>query len=99
MLMFAGELLPDWCDDWLVVDREQRHQMRLHALEQLSDRLAAAGRPPRAAGLCGHCCNSRRLDVIQCKDSPFRVGRDRGGRRVIHSADPHGNDHARGEVR
>ena len=99
MLMFAGELLPDWCDDWLVVDREQCHQMRLHALELLSDSLAAAGRSPRAAGLCGHCCNSRQLDVIQYKDSPFRVGRDRGGRRVIHSADPPGNDHARGEVR
>lgn len=69
------------------------------ALEQLSDRLAAAGRSPRAAGLCGHYCNSRRLDVIQYKDSPFRVGRDRGGRRVIHSADPPGNDHAREEVR
>lgn len=67
MLMFAGELLPDWCDDWLVVDREQRHQMRLHALEQLSDRLAAAGRPPRAAGLCGHCCNAADLTLSNAR--------------------------------
>jgi DNA-binding SARP family transcriptional activator len=48
-LILAGELLPDWYDDWLVVDREHFHTLRLHALEQLSDRLVALGRFPEAA--------------------------------------------------
>lgn len=40
----AGELLPDWYDDWIVVERELLRQLRIHALERLCDRLAAAGR-------------------------------------------------------
>ena len=40
----AGELLPDWEDDWLVHDRERLRQLRLHALEALVERLAARGR-------------------------------------------------------
>ncbi|WP_247828941.1 AfsR/SARP family transcriptional regulator [Arthrobacter antioxidans] len=30
------DLLPTWCDDWLVVDRERQRQVRLHALERMS---------------------------------------------------------------
>jgi DNA-binding SARP family transcriptional activator len=33
-----GELLPDWPDDWLVVERERLRQLRLHALERLAER-------------------------------------------------------------
>lgn len=40
----SGELLPDWYDDWLVVERERFRQLRLHALESLADRLAAEHR-------------------------------------------------------
>jgi DNA-binding SARP family transcriptional activator len=41
----AGELLPTWYDDdWVVVERERFHQLRLHALEALCDRLTTAGR-------------------------------------------------------
>jgi DNA-binding SARP family transcriptional activator len=40
----AGDLLPDWYDDWIVVERELLRQLRIHALERLCDRLAAAGR-------------------------------------------------------
>lgn len=43
-LSAAGELLPDWDDEWLVADRERVHQMRLHALEHLSEQLAHEGR-------------------------------------------------------
>ena len=31
----GGELLPDWPDEWLVVERERVRQHRLHRLEQL----------------------------------------------------------------
>ena len=44
LLSEAGELLPDWDDEWLVADRERIRQMRLNALELLSEQLAAEGR-------------------------------------------------------
>ncbi len=50
----AAEVLPDWYDDeWLIVEREHHHQLRLHALEAMCDRLVAAGRHGEAvaAGL------------------------------------------------
>ncbi|MEJ2890859.1 AfsR/SARP family transcriptional regulator [Actinomycetospora aeridis] len=37
--MAAGELLPGWCDEWVLVERERHRQLRLHALE---DRCARA---------------------------------------------------------
>lgn len=40
----TGELLPGWYEDWVLVERERVRQLRLHALEQLAARLAAAGR-------------------------------------------------------
>lgn len=39
-----GEILPDWYDDWLLIEREAHRQLRLHALEALAVRLAAAAR-------------------------------------------------------
>jgi DNA-binding SARP family transcriptional activator len=39
----GGELLPDWYDDWLLVERERFRQLRLHALEILCLRLASSG--------------------------------------------------------
>jgi DNA-binding SARP family transcriptional activator len=50
----AGELLPDWYDDWLLIERERLRQRRLHCLETASRRLSAAGRHAEAieAGLC-----------------------------------------------
>lgn len=44
LLSVAGELLPDWDDDWVIADRERIRQMRLNALEQLSEQLANEGR-------------------------------------------------------
>lgn len=35
----SGDLLPDWCDDWVLMERERFHQMRLHALEVLAEQL------------------------------------------------------------
>ena len=39
-----GEVLPDWYDDWLVMERETHRQLRLHALEALANRLSGAAR-------------------------------------------------------
>jgi DNA-binding SARP family transcriptional activator len=36
-------LLNDWYDDWVLVEREHFHQLRLHALERLALEYAAAG--------------------------------------------------------
>jgi DNA-binding SARP family transcriptional activator len=41
---FAGDLLPDWYDDWVLIERERFRQLRLRALEALCERLARAGR-------------------------------------------------------
>jgi DNA-binding SARP family transcriptional activator len=38
-LLLAGDLLPDWYDEWVVVERERMRQLRLHALEALCARL------------------------------------------------------------
>jgi DNA-binding SARP family transcriptional activator len=43
-LVRAGDLLPDWYDEWVVLERERFRQLRVHALEGLCERLAAAGR-------------------------------------------------------
>lgn len=32
-VMVAGELLPDWYDDWVAIERERFRQARLHTLE------------------------------------------------------------------
>lgn len=40
----SGDLLPDWYDEWVTIEREHLRQLRLHALESLAERLAAAGR-------------------------------------------------------
>ena len=52
-IMDAGEVLPDWYDEWVVIERERFRQVRLHALEALCDVLIDAGRYGRAieAGL------------------------------------------------
>jgi DNA-binding SARP family transcriptional activator len=39
-----GELLPGWYDDWVLLERERLRQERMHALEAVATRLAAARR-------------------------------------------------------
>jgi DNA-binding SARP family transcriptional activator len=40
----AGEILPDWYEDWVIIEREHFRQLRLHALEKLCTQLTSAGR-------------------------------------------------------
>jgi DNA-binding SARP family transcriptional activator len=48
-LVLGGELLPDWYDDWVLIERERYRQMGLHALEALAERLTKLGRYGEAA--------------------------------------------------
>jgi DNA-binding SARP family transcriptional activator len=43
-VLLSGDLLPDWYDDWVVVERERLRQLRLHALETLCRNLTDAER-------------------------------------------------------
>jgi DNA-binding SARP family transcriptional activator len=47
-LQFCFDLLPDWYDDWLVIERERFHQLRLRALELICERLTASREYARA---------------------------------------------------
>jgi DNA-binding SARP family transcriptional activator len=40
----TGELLPDWYEEWVQVERESLRQIRLHGLEALATALSKAGR-------------------------------------------------------
>jgi len=42
--LLSADVLPDWADAWLAVERERFRQIRLNALEELSSALIAAGR-------------------------------------------------------
>jgi DNA-binding SARP family transcriptional activator len=44
------DVLPDWYDDWVLVEAEEWRQLRLHALEALADRLLGEGRFGEATG-------------------------------------------------
>jgi DNA-binding SARP family transcriptional activator len=45
----SADLLPDWYDDWVLLEAEDWRQLRLHALEALAARLIALGRWGEAA--------------------------------------------------
>jgi DNA-binding SARP family transcriptional activator len=47
LTLLIEDLLPAWFDNWLVIEREQMHQLRVHALERLAEHLLATGRPER----------------------------------------------------
>ena len=44
------DVLPDWYDDWVLVEAEEWRQLRLHALEALADRLLNERRFGEATG-------------------------------------------------
>ncbi len=51
--VLSADVLPDWTEDWVLMERERYHQLRLRALEALCRRLSAKGRAGQAvqAGL------------------------------------------------
>jgi DNA-binding SARP family transcriptional activator len=59
---FTSDLLPDWYDDWLVLERERYRQVRLRTLDALCERLTAAGRFDEAldAGMSSIACEPLR---------------------------------------
>ena len=48
--VLSRDLLPDWYDDWVVPEAEEWRQLRLHALESLSDLLTIEERYAHAMG-------------------------------------------------
>jgi DNA-binding SARP family transcriptional activator len=47
-LIGSGVLLPHWCEDWVMLERERFSQLRLLALEHLGRQLLGRGRLPEA---------------------------------------------------
>jgi DNA-binding SARP family transcriptional activator len=39
----CGELLPGWYDEWVLLERDRLHHLRLHALEEAADSLLGRG--------------------------------------------------------
>jgi DNA-binding SARP family transcriptional activator len=62
MRQFGDDLLPDWYEDWVLVERERYRQLRLHALEAMCHRLTDLGRFDLAleAGLAAVACEPLR---------------------------------------
>ena len=46
--LLSGDILPDWYEDWVAVERERLRQLRLHALEAVCVKLTRAGRMAEA---------------------------------------------------
>ena len=44
LLSGAGDLLPDWSDEWVLLERERLRMLRLHALEAFVERCLTVGR-------------------------------------------------------
>jgi DNA-binding SARP family transcriptional activator len=51
--VLSADLLPDWYDDWLLLEAEDWRRLRLHALEALAGRLIALDRCGEAASAAG----------------------------------------------
>lgn len=58
----GSELLPDWSEEWILLERERFRQLRLHALEVLCSQLTQAGQYAQAleAGLTAVACEPLR---------------------------------------
>jgi SARP family transcriptional regulator, regulator of embCAB operon len=42
--LLSADLLPDWYEDWVLIETAEWRQLRLHALEAMADDLTAQGR-------------------------------------------------------
>jgi DNA-binding SARP family transcriptional activator len=61
-LRYSGEILPDWCDDWVMFERERFRLLHVQALEALCHRLITEERLNEAldAGLTAVCAEPLR---------------------------------------
>ena len=71
LLREAGDLLPDWYDDWIVIERERFRQLRVQALEALCEELTLAGDHAHAtdAGLSAVACEPLRESAHRARIS------------------------------
>jgi DNA-binding SARP family transcriptional activator len=60
--LFARELLPDWDEEWLQLERERVRQLRMHALERISVLLSRLGR----------YCEAIEVGLIAVEAEPLR---------------------------
>jgi DNA-binding SARP family transcriptional activator len=44
LLRDSGDLLPDWYDDWVIIERERFRELRVEALERICRQLSGVGR-------------------------------------------------------
>jgi DNA-binding SARP family transcriptional activator len=79
-LPLEGDLLPDWYDDWIVVERERFRQLRLHALECLCERLRQARLFAEAveAGLAAVASEPLRESAHRCLIAAYLAEGNRG---------------------
>jgi DNA-binding SARP family transcriptional activator len=61
LALLSMDLLPDWYDDWVLLEAEDWRQLRLHALEALARHLTDAGRLAEAAGAALAAVNAEPL--------------------------------------
>ena len=66
--MLTADLLPEWYDEWLVVERERLRQLRLHTLEKWCRELIARGRMAEAIDLA-----LRSIAVEPLRESSHRL--------------------------
>ncbi|MFJ8635309.1 BTAD domain-containing putative transcriptional regulator [Streptomyces sp. NPDC093568] len=62
------DVLPDWYDDWAVVERERYRQLRLHALERLALAHLARARHAQAIEIAGQAVCAEPL-----RESGYRI--------------------------
>ena len=68
LLLAGGELLPDWYDDWVLVERERFHELRVRALETLCESHLASGEVAAAIG-----CASAAVRADPLRESSRRM--------------------------
>ncbi len=68
MTPLTRDLLVGWYDDWIVFERERFRQIRLHALESLSERQQAQGLYAQAVQ-----CAMAAIDGDPLRESAYRV--------------------------
>lgn len=76
----GGDFLPDWPEDWVLIERERFRQLRLHALEVLCEQLTLAGRFGQAvdAGLAAVAGEPLRESAHRCVIKAYLAEGNRG---------------------